>query len=262
MHFRLSTWLLAVLLIAVLGGSVAVGTVIGRCLRARPDVNRESVGVVQGTLLGLVGLLPAFGPTMAVRRYEARRGLVVQEANDIGTTYLRAQLLAEPSPTTSLDLLQRYAEVAVDVADQVLDSTRFDDDPVTIETVQHELWAGAEEAVRAAPTDTAPPPRHRDAQRDDRHPHRTRAIAPQASAPAPWCCSRSPAARSRSRCCALPLVARPELCDVARRRRLRRAHPLHLVRPRSPQRGFITVPDAPLTAVQASMDQPQAAVGP
>ena len=53
---------------------------------------------------------------MAVARYDNRRALVVQEANDIGTTYLRAQLLAEPSRSASLDLLKTYVDQAVDLA--------------------------------------------------------------------------------------------------------------------------------------------------
>src|SRR4029079_9299619 len=101
------------------GGAAAIGTMIGRFLRRRSDVHREPVGVVQGTLLGLVGLLLAFGLTMAVGRYDGRRALVVQESNDIGTTYLRAQLLAEPTRTTSLDILEKYADEAIDLAEQV-----------------------------------------------------------------------------------------------------------------------------------------------
>ena len=106
MFFRLSTlWLVVVLFVVIIGGCRRRHG--DRPLDSLPaDANRESVGVVQGTLLGLVGLLLAFGLTMAVGRYEARRGLVVQEANDIGTTYLRAQLLAEPARTTSLDAPQ------------------------------------------------------------------------------------------------------------------------------------------------------------
>ena len=64
------------------------GSPPGDGLRRRPDASSEPIGVVQGALLGLVGLLLAFGLTMAVGRYEARRALVVQEANTIGTTYL------------------------------------------------------------------------------------------------------------------------------------------------------------------------------
>ena len=109
---------------------------------------------MQGTLLGLVGLLLAFGLTMAVGRYDNRRALVVQEANDIGTTFLRAQLLAEPSRTTSLDLLAEYADVAVDLADQVPDSERFDDDAARSPSSSGSC--GASPATPSAPIRSAP----------------------------------------------------------------------------------------------------------
>jgi hypothetical protein len=85
------------------------------------------VGVVQGTLLGLVGVLLAFGLTMAVVRYDVRHALVVEESNDIGTTFLRGRMLAEPSRTPSLELLHQYVDAAIDLADQVPDTDRFDE---------------------------------------------------------------------------------------------------------------------------------------
>jgi NADH:ubiquinone oxidoreductase subunit 6 (subunit J) len=85
--FRLSTAALGLLLVAVLAGSVVAGVLVGRALRDRPGARHETAGVIQGTLLGLVGLLLVFGMSMAVGRYESRRALVVQEANDIGTAY-------------------------------------------------------------------------------------------------------------------------------------------------------------------------------
>jgi hypothetical protein len=156
MFFHMSTVTLAVVLVMIVGGAAAVGTVIGRHIRARPDVGHESVGVVQATLLGLVGLLLAFGLTMAVGRYDTRRAIVVQESNDIGTTFLRAQMLSEPSRTNSLDLLRRYADVAVDLGNQVPDSDRFDEDVAQIGDVQRQLWSVAGDAVRADPDGTAP----------------------------------------------------------------------------------------------------------
>ena len=133
--FHLSTVWLVVVLVAVVGGFTAIGIVVGRRVGARPDAEVEPVGVVQGTLLALVGLLLAFGLTMAVGRYEARRAVVVQEANDIGTTYLRAQLLPEPARTTSLELLKRYGDVAIDLADQVPFTDRFDADSATFDSL-------------------------------------------------------------------------------------------------------------------------------
>jgi hypothetical protein len=154
--FGLSTFWLAVVLVVIVGSCMMVGILVGRRLHARPDVKVESVGVVQGTLLGLVGLLLAFGLSMAVSRYETRRTLVVQEANAIGTTYLRAQLLAEPARTASLDLLAEYADIAVDLGTEVPFTDRFDADAEQFGEIQRDLWAQAGDAVAADPTGTAP----------------------------------------------------------------------------------------------------------
>lgn len=154
--FRLSTPVLGLVLLATVFGSVGIGIVIGRRRREHLDSAREPVGVVQGTLLGLVGLLLAFGLSMAVNRYEARRALVVQEANDIGTTYLRAQLLAEPERDRSLELLRDYADAAIALADVVPDTAAYRERVATIEQLQGELWSVAGDAVAADPVGTAP----------------------------------------------------------------------------------------------------------
>jgi hypothetical protein len=154
--FRLSTAALAVLLIAVLAGSVAIGVLAGRAMRDRPGTRHETAGVVQGALLGLVGLLLAFGLSMAVGRYEGRRVLVVQEANDIGTTYLRAQLLAEPERSRSMELLEDYTDAAIEVADAVPDTGTYRTAVANLEGLQGELWTLAGDAVTADPVGTAP----------------------------------------------------------------------------------------------------------
>jgi len=154
--FRLSTAALAVLLIAVLAGSVAIGVLVGRAVRDRPGTRHETAGVVQGALLGLVGLLLAFGLSMAVGGYESRRALVVQEANDIGTTYLRAQLLAQPERSESLGLLEHYTDAAIDVADAVPDTAGYRTAVANLEGLQGELWTLAGDAVDADPVGTGP----------------------------------------------------------------------------------------------------------
>ncbi|MET0580084.1 MAG: hypothetical protein ABW122_15615, partial [Ilumatobacteraceae bacterium] len=146
MFFQMSTLTLAVVLLLIVGVTAAAGAAIGRHLRSRPGVNSDTIGVIQGTLLGLVGLLLAFGLTMAVGRYESRRALVVAEANDIGTTYLRAQLLAEPERTTSLELLRSYGDATIDLAEQVPDSEPFDAAAGRIEDLQRDLWSAAGDA--------------------------------------------------------------------------------------------------------------------
>src|SRR5215211_9494534 len=113
MFFRLSSWEVALILLAVVLGTTAIGLVLGRYLRNRSEHLREPVGVLQAALLGLVGLVLAFGLALAVGRYEARRAAVVDEANAIGTTYLRAQTLPEPVRTQSLERLRRYTDSSI-----------------------------------------------------------------------------------------------------------------------------------------------------
>src|SRR5215831_10866865 len=91
----------------------------GRYLRQHHESLREPFGVLQGALLGIVGLILAFGLSLALGRYEDRRAATVAEANAIGTTYLRSQLIAEPERTKSIDLLRRYTDLAVRVSHEV-----------------------------------------------------------------------------------------------------------------------------------------------
>jgi len=88
--FRLTSLELGLLIFGIVLGTTLLGLAAGHGVRARADHLREPIGVLQAALLGLVALLLAFGLTMAVGRYDARRTAVVDEANAIGTTYLRA----------------------------------------------------------------------------------------------------------------------------------------------------------------------------
>src|SRR5262245_34435491 len=111
------------IVVAIIGTATAAGYGAGRYLRHQHAVLREPFGVVQGALLGVVGLVLAFGLTLAVGRYEDRRSVTVSEANAIGTSYLRAQLIAEPERSRSLDLLRRYTTLAIQVSKEVPGST-------------------------------------------------------------------------------------------------------------------------------------------
>ena len=103
--FSLSSWALALIIFAVIATVTGAGVLLGRRLREHHETLREPFGVLQAAILGIVGLILAFGLTLAVGRYEDRRAAVVSDANAIGTTYLRAQLLAEPVRSRSLVLL-------------------------------------------------------------------------------------------------------------------------------------------------------------
>jgi hypothetical protein len=69
-----------------------VGRRLGRRRLAEdPEGARAGAGAVEGAVFALFGLLIAFTFTSAAARYEARRDLIVQHANAIGTAWLRLE---------------------------------------------------------------------------------------------------------------------------------------------------------------------------
>src|SRR3954465_719590 len=156
LFFRLTSLELALLLFGVLLGATLVGAFLGHRVRHLSDSLKEPFGILQGALLGLVGLLLAFGLSLAVSRYEARRVNVVDEANAIGTTYLRAQTLAEPMRSRSLVLLVGYTRIALRLSDEVPGSAAADDARAREQRIERRLWRLAGEALATAPTASAP----------------------------------------------------------------------------------------------------------
>jgi hypothetical protein len=147
---------LGLLLFGVLLGATALGVFLGHRVRHLSESLKEPFGILQGALLGLIGLLLAFGLSLAVSRYEDRRANIVTEANAIGTTYLRAQTLPEPIRSRSLDLLVNYTRSAIRISDQVPGSDEAREAAAVEERIQRQLWGLAGEALEMAPTASAP----------------------------------------------------------------------------------------------------------
>ena len=156
MLFHLSTFGVVVFLIAIVGGGALVGVLIGREMRARQtDHLKEASGAMQAALLGFVGLILAFGLSLAVGRYETRRQTVVDEANALGTAYLRAQTIPEPMRTESLQLLREYGDQRIALTRAVPNSEAFDLAKVRSDRLANRLWAQAGDALNAEPVGTA-----------------------------------------------------------------------------------------------------------
>jgi len=156
MFFTLRTDVLAVVVLGIVVGATAVGLAIGRSIRARSDEPQDSFGVLQGALLGFMALVLAFGLSLAVGRYESRRAATVAEATALGTTYLRAQTLAEPMRSESIALLERYTELGLRISDAVPDSAAARAAMADSDDVERQLWALAGQALDRAPQDSAP----------------------------------------------------------------------------------------------------------
>ena len=154
--FRLNTWELALVIVAIIGAGCAIGAVLGRHVRRRSDTYHEPLGVLQGALLGVVGLVLAFGLSLALGRYENRRADVVAESNAIGTAYLRAQTIAEPQRSRTLAVFPRYTDLAISVTYQVPGSDEIQATTAAQGGLQRQLWRLAGQSMNAHPVDSAP----------------------------------------------------------------------------------------------------------
>jgi hypothetical protein len=125
--------------------AIELGYHLGRIWQRRSKAEKEGpVGSLAGATLALLAFLLAFIIGMAMNRFDARRLLIVEEANAIGTTYLRAGFLDEPVRGESRALLREY----VDVRLQTLNPARLAEARVRSEQIHTELWSRAEIVAR------------------------------------------------------------------------------------------------------------------
>jgi hypothetical protein len=84
---------------------------------------------------------------MSLSRFEARRDAVLNEANAIGTTALRARLLPAPHSGEVLKLLREYVQIRLDVTKTMASQTEFDAAIARSNAIQEALWQQAKEAA-------------------------------------------------------------------------------------------------------------------
>jgi hypothetical protein len=105
-------WLFLPLTFAVGMLAVEIGYQFGRWRHARASDEKDApVAAMVGSILGLLAFMLGFTFSLAAARFDARRQAVLEEANAIGTTYLRARLLPEPQRSEVMDLLRKYTEL-------------------------------------------------------------------------------------------------------------------------------------------------------
>jgi hypothetical protein len=84
-----------------------------RCQLAEAKISHA--GAIIAATLALMAFMLAFTFSMGGSRFDARRHLVVDEANAVGTAYLRADILPEPQRNEIRDLLREYVEVRLKI---------------------------------------------------------------------------------------------------------------------------------------------------
>src|SRR5262249_1666294 len=121
-----SDWIMFPILVIALLALSEFGWRLGLA-RSRAKPETKDGGSVPAAVLTLLGLLLGFTFAMAISRHDTRRELVVQEANSIGTTALRARLLPEPQAANVARLLREYVPLRIEAHRATQFSPRFAD---------------------------------------------------------------------------------------------------------------------------------------
>jgi hypothetical protein len=140
-------WAVYVGLVVVVLIAAEVGFRIGIWLQDRSDKPGEGkmTGSVVAGMLGLMAFMMAFTIGIVINQQGERKAMVVEEANAIGTAWLRAGFLEEPDLSAVRPLLREYTEIRIAAAN---DPSLYDATVTRSEEIHNELWAIMEENVR------------------------------------------------------------------------------------------------------------------
>jgi hypothetical protein len=135
-------WLVFVVVSIALFISSTLGCRLALYTRINEDSHHhEHITGLREGLFVLLGLLLGFTVAIVLPRFDERRQLVIDEANAIGTTMLRAELLPEPQRGRTQELLREYLLVRQDFAKEtLLDLSALNRETQRTKTLQGQLW--------------------------------------------------------------------------------------------------------------------------
>jgi hypothetical protein len=152
MYDKNSILITAILFVLILLAN-EIGFRAGRHFKKRTNGDvKTQTNTIQAGILGLLALILGFTFTMSLQRYNNRGQAVIEEANAIGTTLLRTQLLPTPYDSITHALIQQYVDLRLQISNKDLTSIneRY---TLNMETdkVQSQIW---EKAIEAAEIDS------------------------------------------------------------------------------------------------------------
>ena len=148
-------------------GLVALGLFLGTvaCLEAgyrlgarkseNPGLAHEGIGGLEAAVFALLGLLLGFSFGGGTSRLEDRRQLIIQEANAIGTAYLRLELLPAGDQPEMRRAFREYLDSRLRVYELLPDMNAAQRELVHTAKIQQSIWSRAVAVSRADPTQTA-----------------------------------------------------------------------------------------------------------
>jgi hypothetical protein len=128
---------------------------VGRRIGLRHIGEASGTGAVDGAVFALLGLMIAFAFSGAALRFDTRRQLIVDEANAIGTAYLRLDLLPSAVQGPLREKMRHYLEARLAVYRAFPDIDKVRAELARANSMQGEIWSDAVVACNQMPTSQA-----------------------------------------------------------------------------------------------------------
>jgi len=133
-----------------------VGRRIGaRRLAEEGETAAKGFGAIESAVFALLGLILAFSFSGALARFDARRHLVVAEANDIGTAFLRIDLLPTDAQAPMRGLFRRYLDSRIETYRKLPDIEAAQAELARSLKLQSEIWSLAVSSSQKSATPQA-----------------------------------------------------------------------------------------------------------
>jgi hypothetical protein len=140
--YQTPTWLIALLLFIIMIIIHRIGYSIRNAeIKKNQNLTNESLGSTEASLLGLLALLLSFTFSMSASRYDDRRTVIIDEANNIGTVILRADLYPDSTKTLLKADLKDYLEARIDYYNAGIDTSKINSALTKTETTYNRIWA-------------------------------------------------------------------------------------------------------------------------
>ena len=114
-----------------------------RQLKLHPEFAHEGIGAIEAAVFALLGLLLGFSFAGGTSRLDARRDLIVKEANAIGTAYLRVDLLASGDQPEMRRLFREYLDSRLRFYEKLSDQSLSAQELAHSTQIQQQIWTQA-----------------------------------------------------------------------------------------------------------------------
>lgn len=130
----------------ILFGALVIVYLIGFQLRKILEKNRlvdseTKLDTVEGSLLALFAFFLGFTFSLSASRYDARRQVIVAEANNIGTAVLRADLYPDSTRAIMRKHFKNYIDYRLDYFNAGIDEQKIKETVSNAEKESAQIWA-------------------------------------------------------------------------------------------------------------------------